>query len=215
MGIAEQGSTPGRSTLIQGVNTMLEAIGEAPVATLEDDENSEASMAQRKLLEIHRAEQVRGWSWNRSTRIFYRDTSTQEIVVPANIIQFSPDVYTYGRRYTLRGQRVYNAIEGTFEIDIPQIEAGIVECLSWDDSPEMYNNYATQKASLSFGNQVLGSDSQNRFAQFEAQKAWEQLLLVEAREDRPNVLTDGYGALPVPTFHPSFGTGARSGRRYA
>jgi hypothetical protein len=209
MGIADQGVTPGRTSLIQAVNQMLEAIGEQTVASLEGDQNDEAAMAKRKLLEIHQAWQANGWAWNRSVRRFYRDAQSGEIVVPANIAQFSPDILEYRRRYTLRGQRVFDTQEGTFSLEITVIEAAIVESLSWDDAPQAYNYFATMKASSIFIGQVLG-DGQNRMALQEAQLAWEQLRAAEAVEDQPNVLTDGYGLGPFRTFHPALGVSRRS-----
>lgn len=212
MGIADQGITPGRTSLIGAVNIMLEAIGEQTVSSLEDDQNSEAGNAKRKLLEIHQAWQVSGWVWNRSKRRFYQ--SNGEIVLPRNIVQFNPDLFEYSRRYTLRGQRVYDTLEGTFSLGISMIEASIVECLAWDDAPQLYNYFATQKAASVFIAQVLG-DGQNRVALEEAKLAWEQLRVAEAMEDQPNVLTDGYDLGPFPTFHPSGGASRRSGARRA
>lgn len=210
MGIADQGVTPGRTSLVAAVNVMLESIGEQAVASLENDQNEEAAMARRKLLEVHQAWQARGWSWNTSTRSFYKST-TGEIVVPPNIVQFSPDILVYRRRYTLRGQRVYDTLLGSFHLgEIDMIEASIIECLSWDDAPQSYNYFAIQKAASLFISQVLG-DGQNREVLREAQLAWDQLLAAEVMEGEPNVLTDGYGLGPFATFHPARGVARRSG----
>lgn len=51
MGLLNQSLTPGRTTLVEAVNVLLGTIGEAPVATLEDEQNAEAAMAERVILE--------------------------------------------------------------------------------------------------------------------------------------------------------------------
>ena len=64
MPISNQAVTPGRTTLLEAVNTLLAVIGEQPVNTLETQQIVEASMAERTLLEFHKEGQVNGWSWN-------------------------------------------------------------------------------------------------------------------------------------------------------
>ena len=59
-----QSATPGRTTLLEAVNTLLMNIGEMPVSSLEDQQIQDARMAQLTLLEFHKEAQTRGWSWN-------------------------------------------------------------------------------------------------------------------------------------------------------
>ena len=65
MGLANQGVTPGRTKLLEAVNTLLENIGEMPVDTLDNQQVQDARVAERTILEFHREGQLRGWSWNR------------------------------------------------------------------------------------------------------------------------------------------------------
>jgi hypothetical protein len=212
MSTSTQGETPGRTTLVGAVNVMLESTGEGAINTLEEAETSQdAATALRSLQWVHSGEQARGWSWNTSVRKFHRDNSTGEIVVPQSVIKFCPDIFVYKRRYTLRAQRVYDTFEGTHDIDIPYIEASIVELLAWDDTPELYNRYATHKAAVSFGNQILNDRAHNAFHLAEAQRAWEALLVAENSEQRPNLVTDQEGGSPFPTFHPRGAVSRRPG----
>ena len=64
MGLANQGMTPGRTTLLEAVNTLLENIGEMPVDQLDNQQVHDARVAERTILEFHREGQLRGWSWN-------------------------------------------------------------------------------------------------------------------------------------------------------
>jgi len=65
MGLVQQTRAPGRTSLLDAVNVCLENIGEQPVDNLENEQIQDARVAERTLLEVHKQEQVRGWSWNK------------------------------------------------------------------------------------------------------------------------------------------------------
>ena len=54
MGQLNQSAIPGRTTLLDAVNILLENIGEQPVNTLEDEQITDARIAERTLLEFHK-----------------------------------------------------------------------------------------------------------------------------------------------------------------
>ena len=58
MGLANEKVTPGRTTLLDGVNVLLECIGEQPVNTLDLTQIQDARIAERTLLEFHKEGQV-------------------------------------------------------------------------------------------------------------------------------------------------------------
>ena len=60
MGLANQSATPGRTTLLEAVNVLLENIGEAPVETLENEQIAEARVAERTLLVAEKIAVLRG-----------------------------------------------------------------------------------------------------------------------------------------------------------
>ena len=64
MGLSNQGKTPGRTTLLEAVNVLLEAIGEMPVDTLDREQQGDARVAERTILEFHKQGQAEGWHWN-------------------------------------------------------------------------------------------------------------------------------------------------------
>ena len=104
MGIANQGVTPGRTTLLEAVNICMQNIGEQPVNSLEDPQIVEASTAERTILEFHKEGQTRGWSWNSEQGYeFLKDAGTSQITVPTNLVSFAPDAYQWAGRFQLRG----------------------------------------------------------------------------------------------------------------
>ena len=94
MGLQNQGKTPGRTTLLEAVNVLLISIGEMPVDSLEREQVGDARVAESTLLEIHKEGQTEGWSWNREEQYpFERDVASKEIVVPTNVMEWSPYRY--------------------------------------------------------------------------------------------------------------------------
>lgn len=207
MGLANQSVTPGRTTLLEAVNVLLANIGETPIATLEDEQNAEAGVAERTILELHKEGQTRGWSWNREEAYrFVRDNSTDEIVVPSNVVSFTTDRFEWSHRFQLRGLRVYDRENRTYEIpDIAYLEADVVLLLSWDECPEAYNRWVTLRASRVFSERVLASDVVSQSTGEQEGRAWAELLRVENDQQQPNILTAGPGLRPFPTYTPGHG----------
>lgn len=203
MGLSNQGVTPGRTTLLEAVNTLLENIGEMPVDQLDNQQIQDARVAERTILEFHREGQLRGWSWNRETSYpFEKDKVTKEVVVPANVINFSVDQYRWDGRFILRGQRVYDTWIRSYKLedDITEIHADVVWLLPWDDSPEAFNRWTTIRAARVFASRVLGSDSIVKYTALDEQMALTELMRVELDQSKPNSLTGGPTLRPFPTY---------------
>ena len=198
-----QSATPGRTTMLEAVNTLLLNIGEMPVDSLQNQQIQDARMAQLILLEFHKEGQTRGWSWNREYDYpFSRDTKTGEIDVSAQVLSWAVDPYKYDGRYQLRGTRVYDRKEQTFKIpdaDSP-IEADVTWLLSWDECPEAFNRYTTIRSARVFAARMLGSDSLVQYTAIDEQAAMTELMRVEMEQSHPNSLTGGPFSGPMPTY---------------
>ena len=208
MGLQNQGKTPGRTTLLEAVNVLLISIGEMPVDNLEREQVGDARVAESTLLEIHKEGQTEGWSWNREEQYpFERDVASKEIVVPANVMEWSPDRYYEQRRYVLRGQRVYDTWNRTYKFDdqTTEIRADVIWLLPWDDVPEVYNRWVAAKAARVFSARVLGSESVYKYTAVEEQSARALLESNELNTNQYNLLTGDYGYGPFPTYAPAAG----------
>jgi hypothetical protein len=208
MGLANQGLTPGRTTLLDAVNICLQNIGEQPVNTLENQQIVEAKMAERTILEFHKEGQTRGWSWNSEQGYeFAKDSNTNQITVPSNVMQFAPDPYRWAGRFQLRGQRVYDKEKRTYVLgsDIASLEADVVWLLAWDECPEAYNRWTTIRSARVFSGRVLGSDSIFKYTALDEQNALVELQRVELEQAQANSLTGGPGLRPFPTYSPGLG----------
>jgi hypothetical protein len=212
MGLANQGKTPGRTTLLEAVNICLTNIGEQPVSSLDNEQVQDARIAEATLLEVHKEGQTRGWTWNtEESFIFEKDKTTHEIVLPANVVSWAPDQYEWAGRLTLRGQRVYDRQTRSYQFDetINEVQADVVWLLPWDETPEAYNRWATVRGARIFSDRTLASDAIFKYTAKDEQDALAELLSVENDEAKPNILTGGFN--PFPTYRPGMGLVGRVG----
>jgi hypothetical protein len=205
--ISNQAVTPGRTTLLEAVNTLLAVIGEQPVNTLETQQIVEASMAERTLLEFHKEGQVNGWSWNSEQAYEFTKDNNNEIVVPTNVVRWAADAYEWAGRFQLRGQRVYDREKRTYSLgsDVTSLKADVVFLLSWDESPEAFNRWVTIRSARVFSGRVLGDSSSFRYTAVDEQAALTALQAVEMDQLQANSLTGGPGMRPFPTYSPGLG----------
>ncbi|QTP86397.1 tail tubular protein A [Synechococcus phage S-SRP02] len=208
MGLANQGVTPGRTTLLEAVNICLQNIGEQPVNSLENQQIVEATMAERTILEFHKEGQTRGWSWNTEYGYeFTKDNATNKIVVPANVVSWATDAYEWAGRFQLRGQTVYDREKRTSILgsDITTLNADVVWLLPWDECPEVFNRWITIRSARVFSDRVLSSDSIFKYTSVDEQAALVELQRVELEQAQANSLTGGPGLRPFPTYSPGLG----------
>lgn len=204
MSTAEQAQIPGRTTLLEAVNTLLSNIGEAPVPTLENEQVVEAQVAKRALLETHKEAQTRGWGWNTEHCVPYQVQVDRTLTVPANIVRWALHPETYNRRFVLRGQRVYDRATNSFTVgtDVSEVHADVVLLLPWDQCPEPFNRYVTIRAGRVFAGRLVTDGDLFRFSATDEQMAWAELERMEAENEQPNILWDGPGMYPIPTYNP-------------
>lgn len=207
-----QGQQPTKTTLLQAVNVLLTNIGEQPVDSLNNEQILDARIAEDTLVEYAKEGQQRGWSWNTEHAYpFTRDETTKEISVPGNVVRFAPDPYTYGRRYILRGSRVYDTQNRTYQFDDTntQVLADVVWLLSWDDCPEAFNRWTTVRAARVFSDRTLTNDALFKYTSKDELDAKAELDRIEHQTQQNNILTDGMGFEPFPTYVPAMGLASR------
>ena len=208
MGLANQSVTPGRTTLLDAVNICLQNIGEQPVNSLENEQLVEAAMAQRTILEFFKEGQTRGWSWNTEYEYEFSKNSSNQIVVPANVVSFAADDYEWAQRFQLRGLKVYDRTTRSYTIAddvLTTLKADVVWLLPWDECPEAYNRWVTIRSARVFSDRVLSDDSIFKYTKLDEQDALVELQRVELEQAQANSLTGGPGLKPFGTYSPGLG----------
>jgi len=153
-------------TELSSVNSILGAIGQSPVTSL-DAGNPEISYVYQLLMESQTDLQNEGWVWNRefhyeinpeanNGRIPELADDAKIIVIPPNILRIDMYANHINRTtdYVRRNGCVYDKLNHTYEFD-KSIHANIVWKLPYEDLPSVFKRYATIRASVRAATQMV------------------------------------------------------------
>lgn len=181
------------STKIEAVNSMLSAVGEAPITNLDED-LAEAQMAVNMLDVVSREVQSRGWSWNTDRKRKMNISSNGQILIPVNAMKIEAVDGNSGRpdprkRYVIRDRKLYDILKRTNKFDDAQ-HLDLVIALDWADLTETGRRYITLDATSRYMVDVLGADADLQQIQQQAQQAWIRLHQEEDQISDNNIIND-------------------------
>lgn len=144
-------------TELSSVNSILGAIGQSPVTTL-DYTNPEISFVHHLLMEADRDVQNEGWVFNREDHYPLKPDANNEIRFPENVLRL--DVYENAVYKTSnvvrRDGRLYDKMRHSYEFTQP-IEADIVWLFPFEDLPSVFKRYITYRASVRAATQLVAN----------------------------------------------------------
>ena len=147
-------------TELNAVNSILGAIGQTPVTTL-DLENPETSFVYQLLQECNRDVQDEGWVFNREDYYPLQANSAGHFVIPANVLRMDVSDNDIFRTSNVvkRDGKLYDKIGHTFEFNTKVIYFDIVWFLPYSDLPSVFQRYITSKASGRAATQLVSNPS--------------------------------------------------------
>jgi len=159
------------TTKLEAINQMLSGIGQAPVVSL-DVANPEIAIAVDILEQVDREVQGEGWHFNTEVAYpFIADTSGN-ISVPSNVLQISDNKFANNQKYqtVLRDGKLYDKIKHTYTFTAGStVKCDVVWKFDFEDLPQVFQDYITQRSTRVFAGRVLGSQEMVTFnAQDEA-----------------------------------------------
>lgn len=148
----------GKTAKLEAVNTMLGFIGEAPLGSLEETTGvGDAPMAEKVLDEISREVQSQGWHFNTEYDVELVPDASKYLVFSDSIIRVDIDRGRYPNNdVTLRGQKLYDKTNKTYEFD-EELKGETVTLFDWDDLPEPARRYITLRAARVLQDRAVGS----------------------------------------------------------
>lgn len=203
------------TTELEAVNTMLGAIGEAPVSSIESPENPDVQIALSILRDTTRSVQTEGWQFNTEfgleippvATLDWEDTGgkTTRLNVftpPEGLIRFSLTQTTaqIGMSVTIRPSKVYQGggvkvfydrilnRDGFDAERFPSLYIDAVFLFGFDDLPESARNYIVHLAARRFAESVVGSETLSRFTTDDLIRARRDLENDQGEEDDYNIL---------------------------
>jgi hypothetical protein len=173
---------------LQAINTMLAAISQAPVQQLDGVRTRDVSLALTTLDEVSREFQSSGWSFNTDYDYSLARNVNNEIELPENVshLFFSRNVYRTVDP-VVRGRRLYDRKNQTYEFDADQTAEKLVLLLDFDDLPETAKRFVTIRAARIFEKRIMGNPNQQAYSAEEEQRAWLEFQRTETENQDANV----------------------------
>jgi hypothetical protein len=183
-----------QTTKLDAVNTMLSAIGEAPVNSLSSG-LVEAEIAETILNTVDREVQSEGWHFNTEYKKSFAQDTNGEIPLGNDVLRADAHLDANSKDLVQRGLRMYDRKNHTFAIK-QAVKLDVVVQLDFEDMPEVAKRYVTLKATRIFQDRVVGSNTLHDFQERDEQMALMQLKEFDARTDDNNIF-DNYDVFKV------------------
>jgi hypothetical protein len=181
-------------TELEAVNSLLSAIGEAAVSSLETATTVEVTQAKNLLSNVNRETQQKGWHFNTEWDVILTRDSDNKIPIGSSILS----VYVENQLTTIRGisgvMYIYDLDNNTFTWTKNLTNAVTITLLDFQDTPQAVRQYVTTKAARIFQEEIIGQTSAETVNRMEESEAYADLLDDEAERAGYNV---GYGTLDM------------------
>lgn len=178
---------------IEAVNQLLDAIGEDPVTSLDNENYEDLDAAIRHLDRVSREVQAKGW--HRNTEYGYKLSPdlNKRIPLPDNVLRIDTAKTFRGVDVTQRSLNdftyLYNLTDKTFTFDTP-IEVEVVWLLDFEDLTPELQMYIAAKAAKEYQMSVLKAQSVDRFLRAKEMEAYAGALDAESELSDANSLRD-------------------------
>ena len=147
-------------TELSAVNSILGAIGQAPVTSLVFD-NPEISFIFNLLRDANVDTQAEGWHFNTELHVKYTpDSVTGKIAIANDVLQLDVSNGWSRRNYDVvrRGGYLYDKIDHTDDFSsIDSIDLDVVKLQNYEDLPIIFRRYITYRASRMAATQLVAN----------------------------------------------------------
>jgi hypothetical protein len=153
------------TTRLQAINQMLSGIGQAPVVSL-DVANPELALALEILDSVNREIQGEGWHFNTEINYPFMPDINGEILIPQNVLSISDNKTSNVQKYqtVLRSGKLYDKVNHTYTFPTGSpIKCDVVWLFDFEDLPQVFKDYVTQRAARVFAGRALGSTEMVNF----------------------------------------------------
>lgn len=182
-------------TRLEAVNSILSAIGQLPVNSLDSiEEYTEAADALTMLNHFSKGVQMRGFWFNREVDFPLTPNNQGEIQLPNNILSVDiSDPFV-----VQRGKRLYDSGKHSYSFERP-VKANLILELPFEELPPVAQAYILIKAIRKFiQDKLQGADSLDRYSQEDEVKAYMALHREAIKKEAVSILR---GDPWYPAYH--------------
>jgi hypothetical protein len=187
------------TALLTAMNACLSGVSLSPVSD-ENDSDLDASQARTTIERISREIQQRGWYFNEEPNWnMAPDSSTGQIVAPANALSMITEGQSRGLQLVMRAGKIYDMINHTYDLtDIANYEVGGVLTiqmtftiyLEFNDLPPTAQKAIMYTARRQFAQDLEVDDSRWKFQKQEEVDAMYALEVEDSRNRKRNQIYD-------------------------
>ena len=171
------------TTKLEAVNTILSAIGEAPVNDLSGG-SLDVGNATRYLEEASREIQSMGLWFNTETQKI-QPNADGEYTVPSSTLSAVPTLDTK-KHFVQRGLRLYNTTENKYDGNTDELSVELVLELEFEEIPEEARSAIMAQAARKFTDRTVGATNLHQFAMLDESMCRRRLMSRHLEEVRWN-----------------------------
>ena len=160
------------TTKLNAINTILSAVGEAPVNSLTGSLTADVRLAESILDETSREVQSVGWHFNTEKDVPLTPNSEDEVNIGTNIVRVDLEDSNINSNYdiVIRGTRLYNRKKLTYTFTAT-LKYTVVYLLEFSDLPENARRYVMIRAARIYQDRLIGSEKHSMFTRADEQQA--------------------------------------------
>ena len=193
-------STTDTDTELSAVNSILGAIGQSPVTTL-NFTNPEVSFIYNILTEVNKDVQNEGWHFNSEEHVkLTPDPTTKYVTLPAKTLRYSLNdgLYDKTKDLVVRNGRLYDLVDHTDEFD-NDLYIDVVSLYAFEDLPNVFQRYITYRAAVRAASQLVSNPSLSKLLASDEAKSRAACMEYECDISNPS-----FFGTPHDTYYKSF-----------
>lgn len=173
-------------TKLEAVNIILSNVGQAPVATI-DNNNPMVALAVNMLDEVSEAVQSEGWSFNTEYNYPFTPDTSGNISVSSNIIRIDGPSPESPYDLIIRNNKLYDKVGHTYKFE-ESLSLEVTWLFDFDELPQPVKQYVAIRTANLYAGRAVGSQEAVRFGEREELNARATLLEYETLQGDYNIL---------------------------
>ena len=150
-------TTTDTDTELSAVNSILGAIGQSPVTTI-NYENPEISFIYNILTEVNKYVQNEGWHFNTEYHVTTTPDANGYVNLPTNTLRYdlNEDEHDKSQDIVVRSGRLYDLVDHT-DVFTSDLYLDLVTLYAFSDLPNPFQRYITHRASVRAATQLVSN----------------------------------------------------------
>ena len=150
-------TTTDTDTELSAVNSILGAIGQSPVTTL-NYENPEVSFIYNILTEVNKDVQNEGWHFNTEYHIATEPDANGYITIPNNALRYdiNDGLKDRSKDVVMRSGRLYDLVNHT-DVFTETLYLDLVTLYAFEDLPNPFQRYVTYRSAVRAATQLVSN----------------------------------------------------------